>query len=98
MVDTSIVWRDIVVVEIESFLYYATVSGGPNKELTAIHLLKLVTGVDISTRPVNRSGSPGKEVKRRRRRAAAAAKRPAFLLSIFISFIQYFEQRSEAQS
>jgi hypothetical protein len=49
-----------------------------------IHLLKLVTGVDISTRPVNRSGSPGNEVKRRSRTAAAAPKSATFLLSISI--------------
>jgi len=41
--------------------------------------LKLVTGVEISTRPVRRSGRPGKKVNRARRRAAAAAKTPAVL-------------------
>jgi hypothetical protein len=46
--------------------------------------LKLVTGVDISTRAVNRSGRPGKEVKRRSRTAAAEANNVAFLLSISI--------------
>lgn len=46
------------------------------------HLLKLVTGVEISTRPVKRSGRPGKEVTRRSRTAAAAPNRAAFLLSI----------------
>lgn len=49
-----------------------------------LHLLKLVTGVDISTRPVNRSGRPGKEVKRRIRTAAAAPNNAAFLLSMFV--------------
>jgi len=39
-----------------------------------IHLLKLVTGVDTSTRPARRSGRAGKTVKRSRRTAAAAAK------------------------
>lgn len=49
-----------------------------------LHLLKLVTGVEISTRPVNRSGRPGKEVNSRRRTAAAAPKSAAFRLSMFI--------------
>ena len=49
-----------------------------------IHLLKLVTGVEISTRAVNRSGSPGKPVKRSSRTAAAAPNSVAFLLSILI--------------
>ena len=38
--------------------------------------------IEISTRPVKRSGRPGKEVKRRSRTAAAAPNRAAFLLSI----------------
>ena len=46
--------------------------------------MKLVTGVDISTRAVRRSGRPGKPVKSSRRTAAAAANIVAFLLSIFI--------------
>lgn len=49
-----------------------------------LHLLKLVTGVDISTRAVNRSGRPGKEVKRRSRTAAAEANRVTFLRSMSI--------------
>jgi len=55
-----------------------------NLQFRGPHLLKLVTGVEISTRPVSRSGSPGKDVKRRRRTAAAALKRAAFRLSILI--------------
>jgi len=43
--------------------------------------LKLVTGVDISTRPVRRSGRLGKVVKSRIRTAAAAPNRAAFRLS-----------------
>jgi hypothetical protein len=46
--------------------------------------LKLVTGVEISTRPVSNSGSPGKEVKRQIRTAAAAPRSAAFRLSIDI--------------
>lgn len=52
---------------------------------TLLHLLKLVTGVDISTRAVRRSGRPGKPVKSSRRTAAAAPKSAAFLLSIFMA-------------
>ncbi len=48
------------------------------------HLLKLVTGVDISTRAVNSSGRPGNDVKRRSRTAAAAPNSVAFLLSMLI--------------
>lgn len=54
---------------------------------TNVHLLKLVTGVEISTRAVNKSGRPGKPVKRRRRTAAAAPNRAAFLLSMLIVLI-----------
>lgn len=40
-----------------------------------LHRLKLVTGVDISTRPVRSSGSEGKLKKRRSLRAVAEVKR-----------------------
>jgi hypothetical protein len=49
-----------------------------------LHLLKLVTGVEISTRAVNRSGRPGNEVKSRSRTAAAPPKITAFLLSMLM--------------
>jgi len=52
-----------------------------------VRLLKLVTGVDISTRAVNKSGRPGNEVNSRKRTAAAAPNKVAFLLSILISAI-----------
>jgi hypothetical protein len=42
------------------------------------HLLKLVTGVDTSTRPVSRSGRAGKTVDSDRRTAAAAPKSSSF--------------------
>ena len=48
----------------------------------ALHRLKLVTGVDISTRPVRRSGREGKAKKRTSLRAAAEVKRVAFRRSI----------------
>jgi hypothetical protein len=43
-----------------------------------IHLLKLVTGVETSTRPARSSGKAGKTVNRRSRTAAAAPKSSAF--------------------
>ena len=63
--------------------------------LQDIHLLKLVTGVEISTRAVNRSGRPGNEVKSRSRTAAAALKMTAFLLSILM--LISIERQNEAQ-
>lgn len=47
-------------------------------------LLKLVTGVEISTRPVKRSGNEGKLVNRSSLSAAAAPKSRAFRRSIAI--------------
>ena len=46
--------------------------------------MKLVTGVDISTRPVRRFGKDGKAVNNSNRTAAAAPKRRAFCLSTAI--------------
>lgn len=48
----------------------------------SIHLLKLVTGVEISARPVRRSGSRGKAEKRKKRRAAAEPKSSTFRRSM----------------
>jgi hypothetical protein len=85
VVNSAIVWGDVVIVEKQSFLYYSNVSLETiPRGWLFLHLLKLVTGVDISTRAVNKSGKPGKEVKRRRRTAAAAPNKAAFLLSTFI--------------
>jgi len=81
--------KDPLVLRIVSF---ETVDSAAN-----LHLLKLVTGVEISTRAVKRSGSPGNEVKRRSLTAAAAPKITAFLLSTFILKITK-EQKNEAQS
>ena len=49
-----------------------------------LRLLKLVTGVEISTRPVRRPGSWGKAEKRRSRKAAAELKRRTFRRSSVI--------------
>ena len=50
-----------------------------------LHLLKLVMGVDISTRPVRKSGRDGKPRKSSIRNAAAALKTRSFRLSMTIS-------------
>lgn len=55
------------------------------RAINYIHLLKLVTGVEISTRPVSKSGSPGNEVNSKSRKAAAAPNRAAFRRSTLIS-------------
>ena len=47
-----------------------------------LHRLKLVTGVDISTRPVRRTGREGKVKKSTSLRAAAEVNRMAFRRSI----------------
>ncbi len=49
-----------------------------------IHLLKLVTGVEISTRPVKNSGKVGKLRKSSSLSAAAAPKTIAFRRSMTI--------------
>jgi hypothetical protein len=83
VVDSSIVWGDIVGVEEEAFLHWKLISKTTRCKLGInLHLLKLLTGVEISTRPVKRSGRPGKDVNRSKRTAAAAPKRAAFRLSI----------------
>lgn len=79
MVEPAIVWGDVVGVEKEALLYcqtdqytvilYDFVSNGNGCD---IHLLKLVTGVDTSTRPARRLGRPGKTVNSKSRSAAAA--------------------------
>lgn len=55
-----------------------------HQRISNLHLLKLVTGVEISTRAIIKSGRPGKPVKRSSRTAAAVPNRAAFLLSIFM--------------
>ena len=47
-----------------------------------LHRLKLVTGVDISTRPVRRAGREGSAKKSTSLRAAAAGKRTPFRRSM----------------
>jgi hypothetical protein len=91
MVDTAIVRRHIVVVKEQALLYCSWLDlDNVHRMELILRRLKLVTGVDISTRAVNRSGSPGKDVKRRNRTAAAAPNRAAFLLSMLI--FKYFRK------
>jgi hypothetical protein len=49
-----------------------------------LHRLKLVMGVEISTRPVKRSGSPGNARNRTSRNSAAPAKTLALLLNAMV--------------
>jgi hypothetical protein len=84
VVDSAIVWGDVVIVKKETFLYYPEISFGFILWQVYSHLLKLVTGVDISTRAVSSSGRPGNDVKRRSRTAAAAPNSVAFLLSMLM--------------
>ena len=80
MVYATVVRRDIVIVEEQAFLYcgraseLAKESGSSRVErqrVWSLHLLKLFTGVEISTRPVKRSGRPGDRVQRASRKTAA---------------------------
>jgi hypothetical protein len=74
MVYAAVVRGDIVGVKKDTFLYYSFVSNQFPNDLycSCIHLLKLVTGVDTSTRPERRSGRAGKTVGSMSRTAAAA--------------------------
>lgn len=68
-------------IEEESFLYCQRLVmhactleyQAPSAMVVDLHRLKLVTGVDISARPVRRSGRGGKARNSRKRSAAAAA-------------------------
>lgn len=52
-------------------------------EHLVVHLLKLVTGVDTSTRPATSSGRPGKAKNSTSRKAAAAKYRPCGLFRLW---------------
>ena len=71
MKDTTIVGRNIVGIEEKTFLHLAEVSEEIFVKRISSHLLKLVTGVDISTLPVNRSGREGKAKNKSSLTAAA---------------------------
>jgi hypothetical protein len=82
--DSSVVRRDIVRIEKETFLYceFESQLCLIHTLVRSIHLLKLVTGVDISTLPVRTGGKDGNAVNSSRRIAAADPKSRAFCLSI----------------
>ena len=78
---STIIRRDVVCVKEESLLHFSQALsvmtlGRPGTQYA--HLLKLVTGDDISTRPVRKSGREGKPAKSTRRIADAAPKRSNF--------------------
>lgn len=84
--DSSIVRRDIVGIEKETFLYcsnshVSSLAAYVQDIRTCSRRLKLVIGVDNSTRPVNRSGREGKVMNRRRRTIVAAPKTATVRLS-----------------
>lgn len=75
----AIVWIESALEKKEPFLYYTFSAPALSLARAArdssfsidVHLLKLLTGVEISTRAVNISGSPGKvRTSNTRRRAA----------------------------
>ena len=83
MVYAAVVGRDIMGVEEDALLHYHVSVIVYTLHVGYIHLLKLVTGVDTSTRPARRSGSAGKTVKRSKRTAAAAPKSSSFCCVLF---------------
>ena len=82
--DAAIVWRNIVGVKEDAFLYWtlSVMCGVLRIGRRCLRRLKLVTGVDISTRPVRRSGKEGKAKKKMSLKTAAEVKRMAFRRSI----------------
>lgn len=58
---------------------------GQIQDHSNVRLLKLVTGVEISTRLVSSAGSDGNTVKSSKRRAAAAAKRAKVRVSYLMA-------------
>ena len=86
--DAAIVWGDIVGVEEEAFLHWAlsvilsVMTSVQWIGTRFLHRLKLVTGVDISTRPVRRTGREGNVKKSMSLRAAAEVKRTPFRRSM----------------
>lgn len=81
---TAIIRRDVMSVEEKTFLHCLSKSQHcpQDPRLSTLHLLKLVTGVEISTRPVRRSGNEGNAVNKSNRRAAAAPKTKAFFCKV----------------
>ena len=84
MEDTAVIRRNIVGVKEDAFLYWmmSVMCGVPRNGRRCLRRLKLVTGVDISTRPVRRSGREGKAKKKMSLSTAAEVKRMAFRRSM----------------
>ena len=89
MEDAAIVWVQASLVKEYTFLHCTTDSAHALDSATwhyhlvhvHLHLLKLFTGVLTSTRPVKRSGNPGKAKTRRILNAAATANNTDFELA-----------------
>ena len=84
MVNSTIVRRDTVSVEVQAFLHCEKnehVSQVQPIGRLYVHLLKLVTGVESSTRLVRSAGKEGKTAKRRSRTSDAPVKRAMVCLS-----------------
>ena len=76
MEDATVVGRHIVIVQKQTFLHWKKsqpAAIGWRIAESNLHLLKLVTGVEISTRDVNKSGRLGKATKSNNRKSAAPA-------------------------
>lgn len=89
MVDTTIVWGNIMCVEKYAFLDYCHISNAVDPGIFAgvgySRRLKLVTGVEISTRPARKSGKEGKLKNRVKRIRHAALKSSSFRRSSAIA-------------
>jgi hypothetical protein len=82
--DAAIIRIQAALVEEEAFLHYNTISALDSSlthntsvfsSILHVHLLKPLTGVEISARSVRRSGNAGNATTKRSLRAAAEAKR-----------------------
>lgn len=83
--DAAIIGGDIVGVEKQAFLHWRwSINGFVVDWREVLHRLKLVTGVDISTRPVRRIGREGNAKKSTSLKAAAEVKRMPFRRSMTI--------------
>lgn len=80
--DTPIVRVDVVCIEEDALLYcnHTCLAASTAQSVNHVRRLKLVTGVEISTRPVRRSGKEGKAVNSSRRSTAAEANSNVFCL------------------
>lgn len=90
MKDAAIIGRNVSSVQKETLLYCHDQNVSEIAQIYSVEyvrLLKLLTGVETSTRPVKRSGRVGNVVESSIRRAIAAPKAQSFLLSTGILHI-----------